>query len=42
MDIEDVIRANDAIQEWISEHGKELPEELLKLLADLDWSVHGP
>jgi hypothetical protein len=35
-------KTNDAIQDWVSEHGTPLPEEFLKLLSDLDWLLNGP
>lgn len=31
---------NTAIQDWVSAYGESLPNDLLKLLADLDWAVN--
>lgn len=37
--IASVAALNDDLQSWVSEHGAEVPADLLRRLSDLDWVV---
>jgi hypothetical protein len=34
-----IVECNDKIQDYVSEHGTEIADELLNLLTDLDWRI---
>jgi hypothetical protein len=34
-----VVEANDEIQEFVSEHGEQIPHAMLPLLSKLDWAI---
>lgn len=37
--VDDVLDKNDEIQSYIDQQGRDVPRDLIKLLADLDWLV---
>jgi hypothetical protein len=39
--LDTVHKVNDEIQDWVSNNGKDLPTDLIKLLSDLDWALNG-
>lgn len=39
VDLDKLATVNDAIQDFVSERGNEIPAELIKLLSDLDFTA---
>lgn len=35
----DIVQTNNLIQEFVSQHGLEIPTDLIKLLSNLDWII---